>query len=193
MVVEYYKNIFSIEASVQPLMILEVCLLQLMLMNVIFLHDKLRMTKSKIVFFDVQPVKAPSIYGYPAIFFQKYWEWIGDDICNFVQDNFNNCRFDPWVNCTLLVLIPKLESSESIQQYRPISLCTVLYKIITKHIVNRSKPFLPRWVQSNQTSFLLGRNITDNIVIAKEIIHSMRLNKREGQLVCHQDRFGEGV
>ncbi|XP_039044399.1 uncharacterized protein LOC120183869 [Hibiscus syriacus] len=74
----------------------------------------------------------------------------------------------------ILVLIPKVATLENFTQFRPISLCTVLFKVISKVIVNRLKPFLPKWVMENQTSFVLGRNISINIIITQDVIHSMK-------------------
>ncbi|KAH1108627.1 hypothetical protein J1N35_012395 [Gossypium stocksii] len=72
-----------------------------------------------------------------------------------------------------LVLIPKVTAPESITQLRPISLYSVSYKIISKVIVNRLKPIMLTLIVDNQTSFVGGRNIMDNVVIAQEVIHSM--------------------
>lgn len=78
------------------------------------------------------------------------------------------------LNDTLLVLIPKVDSPELASQFRPISLCNVAYKIITKAIVNRIRPMMPYLTSCNQTSFVPGRQITDNIVIVQEVIHTMK-------------------
>lgn len=65
----------------------------------------------------------------------------------------------------LPVLIPKVESPNLITQFRPISLCIVVYKLITKTIVNRLKPVLGRIVSPTQGSFVPGCHIANNIVI----------------------------
>lgn len=69
------------------------------------------------------------------------------------------------INQTLNVLIPKCDKPEFFNQFRPISLCSVIYKCITKIIVNWLKNFLPTIVAPNQDSFVLGRLIHDNIMI----------------------------
>lgn len=74
----------------------------------------------------------------------------------------------------LIVLIPKIDNLTSLKFFRPISLCTVIYKTTTKIIANRLKTVLPDLVGLHQTSFVPGRHITENIIIAQEIIHNMR-------------------
>ncbi|GMJ02918.1 hypothetical protein HRI_003961000 [Hibiscus trionum] len=123
---------------------------------------------------QMHPSKAPGVDGFHALFFQRHWDVVGDVVCRYIQHMFSTGLVDPDLNRTLLVLIPKIEAPESIVNFRPISLCTVVYKILSKVLVNRLKPYLPRWVSENQTSFVPGRSITDNVVLAQEIIHSMR-------------------
>jgi hypothetical protein len=60
--------------------------------------------------------------------------------------------------------------------YRPISLCNVIYKIITKYIANRLKPNLPDYIHPSQQAFIEGRRISDNIIVAQEITHSFQLS-----------------
>ncbi|XP_028055196.1 uncharacterized protein LOC114259389 [Camellia sinensis] len=81
------------------------------------------------------------------------------------------------INETLIVLIPKIDNPENIRQFRPISLCNVSYKIITKLIVGRIRPLLDNLICPNQSSFIPGRNTTDNIIITQEILHSLRNKK----------------
>lgn len=81
------------------------------------------------------------------------------------------------INETLLVLIVKISTPINISQYRPISLCSVVYKTITKIIANKIQPLLPLLLKPNQCSFIPGRLIIDNIIIAQEIVHSMRFKK----------------
>ena len=62
----------------------------------------------------------------------------------------------------------------SFKLYRPISLCTMFYKTMTKIIVNRLQVLLPDLIGPHQTSFVPGQHITENIIIAQEVVHSMR-------------------
>lgn len=80
-------------------------------------------------------------------------------------------------NDTFLVLIPKTDNPTTLRQFRPISLCDVVYKTITKMIVNRLKPLLPKFISLMQTSFILRRNISDNIIIYQEVLHSFQRKK----------------
>lgn len=81
------------------------------------------------------------------------------------------------MNQTDIVLIPKVEQPQTILQFRPISLCNSIYKVISKIIVNRLKVCIPKLVSPFQTSFIPGRNIHENIIIAKKIMHSMHHKK----------------
>ncbi|KAH1073281.1 hypothetical protein J1N35_025609 [Gossypium stocksii] len=78
---------------------------------------------------------------------------------------------------TILVLIPKKERPEDFSDFRPISLCSIMYKLVMKVIANRFKVVFPNYISLEQAGFIAGRNISDNIIIAQEIIHSMRSKK----------------
>lgn len=94
-----------------------------------------------------------------------------------MQQVFNGGRLDPGLNKTLFVLIPKVTGAEFIHQYRPISLCNILYKVLTKLIVIRLRHVMQILVKQNQVSFISLRNISDNIITAQEAVHTMKLTK----------------
>lgn len=78
------------------------------------------------------------------------------------------------INSTHITLIPKVQHLESITQYRPIGLCNMIYKIITKIIVHRIRPLVPKLINPTQNSFLKGRRTVDNAILVQEIMHFFR-------------------
>ena len=80
----------------------------------------------------------------------------------------------PGLNDTYITLIPKVPHPERVSQFRPIGLCSVVYKMISKCIVQKLKRVLPRLVSPIQSSFIPGRQITDNVIVMQEVLHSMR-------------------
>jgi hypothetical protein len=77
------------------------------------------------------------------------------------------------VNDTSIVLIPKVEHPMKLKELRPIGLCNVLYKVVSKCLVNRLRPILGDLISENQSAFVPGRMITDNALLAFECMHFM--------------------
>lgn len=87
------------------------------------------------------------------------------DLLNYVTCAFSNGFLPQEVTDSLVVLIPKVHPLEKVSQFCPIALCTVLYKLITKIIVNRLKPILSKLIVPFQCSFVSDCQITDNIIM----------------------------
>lgn len=124
--------------------------------------------------FSMQPWKAPGPDGFQAGFFHMNWELIRSDCYRFVKGVWSNPNLVARINATDICLIPKVSKPEFITQFRPISLCNVSYKVITKIIVNRLKPLMPVIISPYQTGFIPTRSIHENIIVAQELLHSMR-------------------
>ena len=123
--------------------------------------------------FQMGPLKAPGPDGFPARFFQRNWGLIKDDIVNAVQQFFNSGIMLDGINNTTIVLIPKIKNPQTIKDFRPISLCNVIYKIISKCLVNRLRPLLDGMISPTESAFIPGRLISDNALIAFECMHSL--------------------
>jgi len=129
----------------------------------------------------MKPYKAPSPDGFQTIFYKQYWHILGEDIFQLVKTSFSTGYFDPAISDTLISLIPKIDSPNSYKDFRPINLCNIVYKIITKVLALRLRPLLDSIIGPYQSSFLPGRGTSNNVVVLQEIIHFMRKsNKKRG-------------
>lgn len=131
--------------------------------------------------FGMGSLKAPGPDGFQALFFKEYWHIVGDDLWHTVRDAFLNGSFDPVLAHILVVLIPKVDVPTSFKEFRPISLCNVTYKLITKVLVNRLRPYLNDLVGLLQSSFIPGRGTMDNAIILQEIVHHMTRSRSRNQ------------
>ncbi|KAK5792926.1 hypothetical protein PVK06_034057 [Gossypium arboreum] len=128
---------------------------------------------------SISPLKAPGIDGYPALFYQWYWHIVGDDVSHFCLEVLNGRIVMEEINRTHLVLFPKVDKPKNMAQFRPISLCNILYKIIAKVIVDRMSLFLGFCIDEAQGAFISGRQISDNTLIAYEVLHALKIKKRD--------------
>ncbi|XP_057755722.1 uncharacterized protein LOC130974897 [Arachis stenosperma] len=121
--------------------------------------------------------KAPGADGFQAFFFKEYWEVVGTEVWELVKKAFAGFDLDSALFDTLVVLIPKVDNPSRMKEFRPISLCNVIYKIITKVVVERLRPFLQDIIGPLQGGFIPGRGAPDNIIVAQEVLHFMKKTK----------------
>ena len=130
--------------------------------------------------FQMGPLKAPGPDGMSPIFYQKFWHIVGSDVTAGVLSCLRDGVLLQKINHTNICLIPKIQNPLSTKDYRPISLCNVVYKIVAKVLANRLKKVLPQVISETQSAFVPGRLISDNILIAFETLHHMH-QMRQGQ------------
>ncbi|KAL2224164.1 UNVERIFIED_CONTAM: hypothetical protein Sindi_2992100, partial [Sesamum indicum] len=131
--------------------------------------------------FDIADDKAPGPDGYSSRFFKAAWPVVGEEVTRAVLDFFSTGKLLKQVNSTILALIPKVHTPMSVNDFRPISCCNVLYKIIAKLLVQKISVLLDKIVSPCQTAFIPGRSIGDNIMLAQELFsryNQMRLPPR---------------
>lgn len=129
---------------------------------------------------NIGDLKAPGPEGMPAIFYKRFWDLVGERVKREVLIVLNGGPIPGEWNRTTVVLILKSKSPERINDSRPISHCNVLYKILSKVLTTRLKVFLGDIISQNQSAFVQGRLITDNVIVAYEMSHLIS-NKRNGQ------------
>ena len=106
--------------------------------------------------FDMNSEKAPGPDGYDALFFQKNWRVIGTEVTTSIQSFFNSGKPLKAVDHTFVTLVPETSSASSLSDFRPISCCNVLYKIITNLLSNRLKAVIDDLNSYNQSAFIQG-------------------------------------
>jgi hypothetical protein len=134
--------------------------------------------------FDMSAQKSPGPDGLPVLFYKKYWGTVGNDVIRAVTNFFISGRLLREVNNTFLVLIPKVQNPTSVNHFRPISLCNVVYKIIAKILVSRLRPLLHKLISPCQSAFIPGRWVAENEVIVQELLHSFKQRKVKGGMMA---------
>ena len=120
------------------------------------------------------PLKAPGPDGMSPIFYQTFWDSIGTDVSSAVLSCLNSGSILKSINHTYITLIPKNQNPTKVTDFRPISLCNVIYKILSKILTIKLKTILPKIISETQSAFVPGHLITDNILVAFETLHHMK-------------------
>jgi hypothetical protein len=118
--------------------------------------------------------KSPGPDDWTVEFFLHFFDLVGVELLELVEDSRLRGKVIGALNSTFLTLIPKENNPTTFGDYRPIALCNLCYKLISKIIANRIKPILSRTLSGEQLGFLKGRQILDAIGTAQECLHNIK-------------------
>ena len=131
----------------------------------------------------MKPYKAPGPNSLHVGFFQCFWLIVGESVKEEVIRVFIERKVPIYLNKTLIVLIPKTQGPKTIGNYKPVSLCNSIYKIISKVIVAHLRLHLENLVSPYQVAFVPGKRGADNVIIVQELIHTIgRTKGRKGYM-----------
>ncbi|KAL5573135.1 hypothetical protein UlMin_022732 [Ulmus minor] len=139
--------------------------------------------------FQMAPSKSPGADGMSALFYKKYWPIVGEEVTTACLGFLNEGLDLGSINETLITLLPKVKCPTHMTEFRPISLCNVLYKIISKMLATRMRSVMNSIISEEQSAFIPGRLISDNAIIGFECLHALkrRRSKKKGFLALKLD------
>ncbi|CAJ2652147.1 unnamed protein product [Trifolium pratense] len=141
----------------------------------------------KTAVFDLNKDGAPGPDGFGAFFYQTYWDIIQNDVVSAVLQFFSYGWILPNFNSNTMILIPKNESADTIDQFRPIALANFKFKIISEVLADRLAQILPSIISKEQRGFIHGRNIKDCIGLTYEAINLLHKKSFGGNLAMKID------
>lgn len=131
----------------------------------------------KSVIFNSDGNKSPGPDGFNFLFFKSCWGIIHRDVIAFVNEFHHNAQLPKAITSSFLALIPKIKNPQMLSEFRPISLISSLYKIISKLLASRLKPFLGNLISKFQSAFIPNRQILDGVLVVNEIVDSAKRGK----------------
>jgi hypothetical protein len=141
------------------------------------LMEKVTIEELKDVMKRFQKDKSPRPDGWTIEFFLGFFDTIGQDILSLVEETRLTRKMPLSLNSTFIALIPKKDNPNTLDDFRPISLCNCIYKIISKVIARRLKKVLSDKISLEQFGFLEGRQIHKAIGVAHESLHNTKTRK----------------
>ena len=174
MVVQFYSDLLGVEnGSVTPMTVDQIQQLHpfrceasaSVKLSAIPTDEEIRST-----LFSLPKNKAPGPDGFSVEFFTSAWDLVGKDVISAVKSFFTTSVLPRQVNATVISLIPKVSGADKLSDFRPISLCNTVYKVISKIIASRLQDLTPDIVQRNQVGFVKGRILSENVLLASELV-----------------------
>jgi hypothetical protein len=135
------------------------------------------------VVFQIEHNKVTGLDRFPAKFYQACWSFVKEDLMALFKEFHDDFLPLYRLNFGTIILIPKCPEATTIQQYRPICLLNVSFKIFIKVATNRISEVAKKVISPTQTAFLPRRNIMEEVIILHETIHEMHRKKQSGVIL----------
>jgi hypothetical protein len=139
--------------------------------------EEVTIEELKEVMRSFQKDKSPGPYGWTIEFVLGFFDLLGQDILKLVEEIRITGQMPLSLNSTFIALIPKKDNPDTLDDFRPISLCNCIYKIVSKIVARRVKRILSDKILSEQFGFLEGRQIHEALGVAQEALHSIKSRK----------------
>jgi hypothetical protein len=133
----------------------------------------------KAAVWDCDSYKSPGPDGINFGFYKDFWDVLRGDVMRFISEFHRNGKHSKGLNSTFIALIPKIDSPQRLNDFRPISLVGSLYKILAKVLANRLRLVIGSVISEAQTAFVKSRQILDGVLIANEVVDEARRSKKE--------------
>ncbi|KAK2652881.1 hypothetical protein Ddye_012737 [Dipteronia dyeriana] len=131
----------------------------------------------RVATFTIAPTKASGSDGLPGMFYHKFCDAVGSSVVSACLRCLNNGEPLDAIYNTLVVLILKVKNEEHMNDFLPISLYNVIYKIVSMALVNQLRSVIGEVVSESQSAFIPGRLVSDNAIIVFWCLHALRYRK----------------
>lgn len=135
------------------------------------------MEEVKAAVWDCRNDKAPGSDGFNFHIIKSLWDSIAADIKQFVDEFHTHGKLVRGLNTSFITLIPKRPNPLSLDEFRPISLISSLYKIISKWLANWLRAVIEKLISPSQSVFISGWNIFESIMACNKMIHLLKKNR----------------
>ncbi|KAK9292265.1 hypothetical protein L1049_020229 [Liquidambar formosana] len=168
-VVDYYKSLYTANNSVPNNGLVADIIPSLVTDNENDMLSSVPLVEDiRAAVFSMNPHSAPRLDGFGGLFYQSYWDIVGEDVVKAITMFFEKSWLLVNFISNFVVLIPKVPKADTITQYRPIALANFLFKIIPKILSHKLSSIAARIISPNQTAFTKGRKIVENFGLASE-------------------------
>ena len=148
------------------------------------IEGEITLNEASMALRNMKHSKSPGTDGFNAEFFKVFWSKIGMLVVRALNWGFRKGELSCTQRERIITCIPKGDKRrDSIKNWRPISLLNVVYKIGSAAIANRIKTMLPELINEDQTGFMSGRYISDNLRLIYDMVAYLKEKNLPGLLL----------